>query len=245
MCKSAAISSSLVVAGTNKGEIAFWDLNSESHYMLQDYFSEEVSQIMFNPVSPHILHAGSYDGLVVTMDVSAQVTDDAIIDVLNVGTSVAKMGLFGTESQFLYTMAPTEQLQVWNVVTSGKLLDFGFDLLQQLSGLISGVPLNYIIDCKYDAPNDKLLIFAGNFAGQIHIFACIPEDAAFHHLAQLNGHSAVVRSAWYDTNGTRALTAGEDSLLFQWASSQDPAPISSSSGRSPSNFASNNRSKPY
>lgn len=239
-----AISDVVVAAGTDKGEIAFWDLNSEAHYMLQDYFSEEVSQVIFNPLSPKILHAGSFDGLVVTMDTTAQVTDDAIIDVLNVGTSVAKMGLFGSESQFLYTLALTEQLQVWNAVSSAKLLDFGFDLLQQLSALISGESLNYIIDCKYDSTSDKLLVFAGNFGGAVHIFVCVPEDGAFHHVARLSGHSAVVRTAWYDLNGSRALTAGEDSLLIQWASPQDTAPTSSSS-RLGSTFTSSHRSKPY
>lgn len=242
--KSVAISDTTVAAGTAGGEIAFWDLNSDAHYVLQDYFSEDVGQLLFHPTSPHILFAGSYDGLVVSMDTSSQVTDDSIIDVFNVGTSVAKMGLFGSEAQFCYTLAPTEQLQVWDVTTSSKLLDFGFDLLPQLSELTQGEALNYIIDCKYDVPNDKLLIFAGSFTGAVHVFVCAPEDGAFHHLARLPGHSGLVRSAWYDQNSMRAITVGEDSMLFQWASPSDPAPSGGQRGVGPS-FNTSSRSKPF
>lgn len=242
--KSVAISDVVVAAGTARGEIAFWNLNSGAHYILQDYFSEDVCQMNFHPVSTNILVAGSYDGLVISMDTTEQVTDDSIIDVLNMGTSVAKMGLFGSEAQFLYTLAPTEQLQVWNVATSAKILDFGFDLLEQLSGLAGSEPLNYIIDCQYDAPNDKLLIFAGTFAGGVHVFVCAPEDGAFHHLAMLPGHTAVVRSVWYDQNGQRAITVGEDSMLFQWAATSDSLPASAqrNSGLS---FGGSDRSKPF
>lgn len=242
--KSVAISDTIVAAGTAGGDIAFWDLNSDAHYVLQDYFSEDVCQLLFHPTSPRILFAGSYDGLVVSMDTTSQVTDDSIIDVLNMGTSVAKMGLFGSEAQFLYTLAPTEQLQVWNLTTSAKLLDFGFDLLQQLSERTSGEVLNYIIDCKYDAPNDKLLIFAGTFTGSVHIFVCAPEDGAFHHLARLPGHTGLVRSAWYDQSGQRSVTVGEDSMLFQWASSSDAAPSGGQRGVGPS-FNTSSRSKPF
>ena len=236
--KSVAFSDSVVAAGTEKGEIAFWELNSDAHYVLQDYFSEEVSQLLFHPVSRNILYAGSYDGLVVLMDTTNQVSDDSIIDVLNIGTSVAKMGLFGPECQFLYTLAPTEQLQLWNQTTSTKIMDYGFDLLQQPSALTGGEELNYLIDCKHDAANDHLLVFAGSFSGSIHVFVCAPE---FHHLAKLSGHSAVVRSVWFDQNGQRAVTVGEDSMLFQWASPSDTASVGSQRAA----YSGPTRSKPY
>jgi WD40 repeat protein len=242
---SVAIAGDVLAAGTNSGCVGFWDLRTGSHQVLKDYFSEEVSQLSFHPTSRNILFAGSFDGLVNQIDCSVELGDDAIIDVLNVGTSVSKMGFFGPQDHLFFTLAPTEQLQIWNVASSTKIADFGFDLLQVLSNLTSGDTVNYIIDCKYDGPNDVLLIFAGSFTGSIFVFACLGSD--FQFLAKLNGHTAIVRSVYFDSAATHsAFTVGEDSMLFYWsASNADGSASPSSKPTASPSFSASQRTKPY
>lgn len=240
--QSAAISGSTVAGGTSSGAIGFWDLRSGAHEVLRDYFSEDVSQLGFHPTMRNVLFAGSYDGLINQIDCSVALGDDAILDVLNVGTSVSKMGFFGTQHQLLYTLAPTEQLQIWNLANSAKITDFGFDLLHNLSGLTNGNTINYIIDCKYDTANDTLLLFAGSFTGQIFVFSCT--DSAFTFLAELKGHSAIVRDLWFDSaSGTSAVSVGEDSMLFLW--SNTPSSSASPKHSFTPTYTSSKRSNPY
>lgn len=236
-----------MAAGAASGCVGFWDIRNGSHGVLRDYFSEDVSQLMFHPVSRHILFAGSYDGLICQVDSSVELGDDAVLDVLNVGTSVSKMGIFGQQAQLMYTLAPTEQLQIWNLESSAKIADYGFDLLSLLSELTNGEVINYIIDLKYDIAHDTLLLFAGSFNGAIYVFACQGDENPFRYLAKLAGHSAIVRDVWLHDQGTAAITVGEDSMLFQWAEAGSSSPNASSSAKpsiAPS-FTNSQRNKPY
>jgi WD40 repeat protein len=237
-----AIAGHILAAGTASGQIHFWDLQSGSQQVLADYFSQDVTQLIFHPGNRAHLCAGSYDGLVCLIDTSIPLDDDAILDVLNVGTSVAKMGLFGPENQFLYTLAPTEQLQVWSLENSSKVSDFGFELREHLSSLCSE-EINYIIDCKYDYESSTLLLFAGSFSGLISVFS-VSADNNFHFLTKLKGHSAIVRDIWFAPHGCTAVTIGEDSMLHYWTSA-DGSNLGSAKPASEPNFSSTQRTKPY
>jgi len=241
--RSVAISGNTLAAGAASGSVSFWDIRSGAHGVLRDYFSEDVTQLTFHPVSRNVLFAGSYDGLICQVDSSVELGDDSVLDVLNVGTSVSKMGIFGTQSQLIYTLAPTEQLQIWNLKTSAKVADFGFELLSLLSELTGGETVNYIVDCKYDAAHDTLLLLAGGFNGTIYVFECL-DDNHFKYLFKLNGHTAIVRDAWLHPQGHIAVTVGEDSMLFQWAESGANASSASKPSLAPS-FSNSQRNKPY
>lgn len=243
MYKSVAVAGNTLASGTADGLVAFWDLRhmDQPCQLLEDYFSEDVTQLAFHPTAKTHLCAGSYDGLICQIDTAVPLSsEEAVLDVLNIGTAVSRMGIFGPSAEYLYTLAPTEQLQIFSEST--KVADSGFGLRETLSALC-GEEINYIIDCKYDAARGMLLIFAGSFTGPIFVFSC-ESNNTYHFLAKLTGHSAVVRDIWLHPSGESAFSVGEDSIITSWAAhAGSSAP--SKTHTAEASFSVSQRNKPY
>ncbi|KAJ2709210.1 hypothetical protein H4R19_004368, partial [Coemansia spiralis] len=153
---------SMVVGGTQlnssyAAKILFWDPRTPGAPLraFEDSHSDDVTQIQCSPNAPKQFLSGSTDGLLCTFDPSQPDEDDALLFVANTGASVARCGYFGPESQFIYAQSDMETLQLWTSEAT-RLADFGD--VRELSQ--SGVPVDYIVKCEYDAAAQRLYMIA-------------------------------------------------------------------------------------
>ncbi|RUP52008.1 LOW QUALITY PROTEIN: hypothetical protein BC936DRAFT_143594, partial [Jimgerdemannia flammicorona] len=70
--------------------------------------SEDVTQIHFHPAKSHTLLSASVDGLVCIYDVTLFDEDEALVAVVNSGSSVSKAGFFGPDAEYLYCLTHIE-----------------------------------------------------------------------------------------------------------------------------------------
>ncbi|KAJ1729582.1 hypothetical protein LPJ61_003454 [Coemansia biformis] len=202
-------------------KILFWDLRAAGAPVgtFEDSHSDDVTQIQCCPsASKHFL-SGSTDGLLCTFDPSQPDEDDALLFAANTGASVARCGYFGPESQFIYAQSDMETLQLWTSEAT-QLADFGD--VRELSQ--SGVPVDYIVKCEYDAVSQRLYMVAGSNDGSIRLLHV--GAASMEHIQDLpSGHSGVVRGFDWDLSEGWAVSGGEDGRLAWWSrGDQTPPP---------------------
>ncbi|KAJ2784910.1 ferroxidase fet3 [Coemansia javaensis] len=227
-------------------KVLFWDPRAPGAPVraFEDSHSDDVTQIQCSPSAPKRLLSGSTDGLVCTFDLGQPDEDDALQYVANTGASVARCGYFGPESQFIYAQSDMETLQLWTSEAT-RLADFG-----DVRGLSqSGVPVDYIVKCEYNAASQRLYMVAGTNDGDIQLLHV--GAASMEHIQRLSsGHSGVVRGFAWDLDAGWAASGGEDGCLAWWsrASQAQPAAAGPGPSRSPGTAAagaSSRRFAPY
>lgn len=144
--------------------------NGRPAALFQESHTEDVTQVKFHPFNKNTLFSASQDGLVCLFDISLQTEDDAFQSTLNVNQPINKIGFFGKQAEFLYSLTSGEQMQVWSLTEDRKLVDFGADFRDILSSS-AGIPVNYFIDCKYNHATDQLLLLAGSIE---YAFGSVP-----------------------------------------------------------------------
>ncbi|KAJ2159292.1 hypothetical protein GGF46_003128 [Coemansia sp. RSA 552] len=207
-------------------KIQFWDPRAPGAPVtaFEGSHSDDVTQIHCNWTAPKKFLSGSTDGLLCTFDMSQPEEDDALEYVANTNASIAQCGYFGPESQFIYAQSDMDTLQLWTDEAT-QLADFG-DVRDLTQG---GVPVDYIVNCKYDADAQRLYMVGGNNDGQIQLLHV--GAASMEHAQTLDsGHSDVVRGFGWDLPGGWAVSGGEDGRVAWWSTPQDAEPAKASPG---------------
>ncbi|XP_035549687.1 WD repeat-containing protein GTS1-like isoform X2 [Juglans regia] len=105
----------LLAAGC-QSQILFWDWrNKKQVACLEDSHVDDVTQVHFAPDHRSKLVSASVDGLICIFDTEGDINDDEHLEsVINVGTSVGKVGFLGGKQQKLWCLTHIETLSVWD-----------------------------------------------------------------------------------------------------------------------------------
>mmetsp|Transcript_6920 Transcript_6920/g.25494 ORF Transcript_6920/g.25494 Transcript_6920/m.25494 type:complete len:446 (+) Transcript_6920:151-1488(+) len=166
----------LLVGASGEGRVLFWDRrkSAEPVRAFEECHGEAVTQAMFLPQRSDVLLTAAVDGLVCAFDVAHSLDDEeGLLQVINVGSSVAKIGVFGPEHDLLWCLTTTEELSLWDWEEYDRLAD-----LSDTRGRIAhvcGVPADqlYCIGCRAEqgplgpgvAATEALWLLAGTKDG--------------------------------------------------------------------------------
>lgn len=185
--------------------------------------------------------SASVDGLMCVFDTVSDINDDEGMEsVMGVGTSIARIGFYGSNRERLWCQTHIETVSSWNIEDALLEADFT-DIRSEASANWSYPSVDYLIRCHYIPGFDTLWLIAGTQEGTIGYFPLhIPvkrsgtNDAAAVGPASAvleGGHSSVVRSVWFPCDvGTNAdtpleglfcWTGGEDGRLCRWSEDCD------------------------
>jgi len=207
--------------------------------MADSFHTEDVTQVRFNPNNSWSLHTGSVDGTICQFALTSSnlsALDDALDTVLNTDQPVSRLGFFGPDSDFLYSLSTVETLSLWHLSKAQRIADFS-DIRHKLSSA-SGLEITYLIDCHYQPSSQRLFISAGNAFGTVTIshvniteletIALVKTPKASVQTSQsiteytTTGHTATIRDIlWIEQ---LLVTGGEDSKLCVWTSPQSSLP---------------------
>eukprot|EP00850_Spirogloea_muscicola_P010233 SM000059S18710 [mRNA] locus=s59:523021:525824:- [translate_table: standard] len=233
-----AAAGSLVAAGAN-AKIRCWDTRTRKCIAcLEECHTEAVTQVAFHPVHRSRLFSASIDGLMCVFDTSGTINDDEGLEVvMNTGTSIARIGFFGTASQNLWCTTHIETLSLWSLADMERVADFP-DARNQLSGCWSLAPVDYLVCCEFSESLDSLNVIAGTQDGDVGYFPVTPampgrgdsgpvSCAALAPAAAVlqGGHAATVRAVVPASGRSLACwTGGEDGRLCGWAADSKGKP---------------------
>ncbi|XP_023747899.1 WD repeat-containing protein GTS1 [Lactuca sativa] len=226
----------LLAAGC-KSQILFWDWrNKKQVACLEESHMDDVTQVHFVPNEKNKLISASIDGLICTYDTSGEINDDDHLQsVINVGTSIGKVGLFGGTYEKLWCLTHIETLSIWDLKESRVEANFE-DARTLASNSWSQEHVDYFVDCHYSAVDERLWVIGGTNGGSLGYFpvgyaegmrSILSPEAVLH-----GGHGGVVRSVLpsptmrsvmnnenqNQTHGIFGWTGGEDGRLCCWLS---------------------------
>ncbi|KAK4482188.1 hypothetical protein RD792_009329 [Penstemon davidsonii] len=257
-------SDNLLAAGCNS-QILFWDWrNMKQTACLEESHMEDVTQVHFIPGHQDKLVSASVDGLICLFDTGGDINDDDhMASVLNVGTSIGKVGFFGEANQKLWCLTHIETLSVWdwNSATS----EANFENARTLaSESWTQDNVDYFVDCHYSTEEDRLWVIGGTNAGTFGYFPVIYGATSTIGSAEAvfkGGHTGIIRSvlpmssipgrAASKSNGIFGWTGGEDGRLCCWLSDFSSVATTCSwiastlVEKSPKNRRKKNRHSPY
>lgn len=222
----------LLAAGC-KSQIRFWDWrNRKQVACLEESHVEDVTQVHFIPGHQGKLASASVDGLVCIFDTSGDIDDDDHMDsVINVGTSVGKIGFFGENYRKLWCLTHIETLSLWDWTDGRNEVDIT-DARTLASNSWTMGHVDYLVDCHYSNEGNRLWVLGGTNEGTMGYFpvdhrkgknAIESPDVVLE-----GGHISVVRSVLPMTNvlcgglsqsqGVFGWSGGEDGRLCCWSS---------------------------
>ncbi|KAK2990619.1 hypothetical protein RJ640_019899 [Escallonia rubra] len=200
------------------------------------------ASVHFVPDHQNKLISASVDGLLCTFDTSGDINDDDNLEsVINIGTSIGKVGFLGEANEKLWCLSHIETLSpnasapilpypsVWD--WKDARLEANFDDARSLASNSWTLDhVDYFVDCHYSVEDDRLWVIGGTNAGTLGYFpvnykgirAISSPEAVLH-----GGHTGVVRSVLPMSNtkgrpsqGTFGWTGGEDGRLCCWLSDE-------------------------
>lgn len=178
--------------------------------------------MQFHPLRPTVLLSGSEDGLLCVVETRVASEDDAIRQVLNAESSVARFGLFGPTCELAFVLTHTETLSLWNVERGDRLAHFADTrercrrALAAREGVDEGeasVAVDTLIDCVYCPVTQRLYLVSGTRGGAVHVFHLSPAGVE-HAFSLAGGHIRTVRCVRWTAD--TIFTGGEDGRLCAW-----------------------------
>lgn len=228
-------SSCNLVAAGGKAKVLFWDWRTRKESAcLEECHTEDVTQVRFHPTRKEKLVSASVDGLMCVFNTLGEINDDEGLDmVMNVGTSVGKIGFFGKSHESLWCLTNTETLSIWDFEEGTKVADL-YDTRTKASANWSLPSVDYLVHCHYSLGAERLWLIAGNNAGSVGYFPVSYGDSqanASNNTGIIGpvsavldgGHTGVVRSVWSPHNnsiepgGLFCWTGAEDGRLCSWS----------------------------
>ncbi|XP_022758015.1 WD repeat-containing protein 89 homolog [Durio zibethinus] len=223
----------LLAAGC-QSQIFFWDWrNKKQVACLEESHVEDVTQVHFIPGHQNKLASASVDGLICIFDTSGYINDDDHLEsVINVGTSIGKVGLFGDSSEKLWCLTNIETLSVWNWKDGTNEANLE-DARTLASDSWTLDHVDYFVDCHCSG-GENLWVIGGTSAGSLGYFPVRYKGAAVIEPAEAvlgGGHMGVVRSILPMSNlhsgpaqsrGIFGWTGGEDGRLCCWMGDDSP-----------------------
>ncbi|CAG8463853.1 2631_t:CDS:2 [Ambispora gerdemannii] len=200
----------------NDAKIIFWDTRQNNSIAGQfaESHNDDITQLHFHPSIPSKMLSGSTDGLICNYDITNFDEDEALVGVINSGSSVHKAGYFGPQADYVYCLTHIETFSIWSEKETSLLCNFGD--LRQLSALNNNTVLDYAIDCYYDQPNQRLFVLGGSNSGDISIIHVSVNQLDICQNLR-GGHTEVVRGVFWDPRANLMLSGGEDSNLSYWS----------------------------
>lgn len=228
-------SDSLLSAGC-KSQILFWDWrNKKQVACLEDSHVDDVTQVHFVPHHQNKLISASVDGLICIFDTAGDINDDEHMEsVINVGTSIGKVGIFGQTFEKLWCLTHIETLSVWDWKEGTNEANFE-DARKLASDSWSLDHIDYFVDCHSAEEGEGLWVIGGTNAGTLGYFPVKYKGGAAIGSPEAvlgGGHSDVVRSVLpmsgmagttSKTRGIFGWTGGEDGRLCCWLSDDSSA----------------------
>lgn len=208
----------LAAVGSSKPLVHFHDIRQSGSLLgtYQDAHTEEVTRVRFQTAQSSILVSASEDGLACIFDTSKPSEEAALSSVLNVQSPLRRVGFFGPSLEGVYCLTGSETLSVWHSDSAQRICDFGADVRQQLSTLVGGGAVDYLVDCKWDTRQNQLSLLAGNHDGKTYMYRVDAGVLSLSHSLQ-GGHRGDVR-AWSPlSNSELFVTVGEDARICEWS----------------------------
>ncbi|XP_057461365.1 WD repeat-containing protein GTS1-like isoform X2 [Actinidia eriantha] len=231
-CFSFGGSGDNLLAAGSKSQISFWDWrNKKQIACLEESHMDDVTQVHFVPDHQNKLVSASVDGLMCIFDTGGNINnDDHLESVINVGTSIGKVGFFGEASRKLWCLTHIETLSVWDWKDARIEVNFE-DARSLASDRWSLDHVDYFVDCHYSG-EDNLWLIGGTSAGTLGYFPvdCRDKGTIGSPEAVLHGgHMGIVRSMLpmshvhggpSHSGGIFGWTGGEDGRLCCWLSDE-------------------------
>ena len=219
----------IAAVGSSKAKIHFFDIR-DSRSLLGSYsqaHTNEVTRVRFQKMTSFgstttttpILLSGGEDGLACVFDTSQATEEAALKNVLTVQSPIREVGFFGPQSDAIYCLTGSESLLLYHKDETACRKDFGSNLRRYLSQQTgtdgdSITPIEYLVDCHWDAPRQELLLLAGSTNGEAGIFRVGDRDISIAHRLH-GGHRGVIR-AWNPLSTNIFMTVGEDARMCEW-----------------------------
>jgi WD40 repeat protein len=207
----------LAAVGSSKPVVHFHDIRQSGSLLgtYQDAHTEEVTRVRFQTAQSSFLISASEDGLACIFDTSKPSEEEALSSVLNVQTPLRRVGFFGPSLEGVYCLTGSETLSVWHYDSAQRICDFGTDVRQQLSTLVAGEAVDYLVDCKWDTHRNELSLLAANHDGNAFMYKVDAGVLSLSHSLQ-GGHRGDVR-AWSPlSNNELFVTVAEDARMCEW-----------------------------
>ncbi|CAL5426004.1 unnamed protein product [Camellia sinensis] len=227
-----------LLAAGSKSQIFFWDWRTKKQIAcLEESHMDDVTQVHFVPDHQNKLVSASVDGLMCIFDTGGNINDDDHLEsVINVGTSIGKVGFFGQASRKLFCLTHIETLSFcWTVSIwdwKDARIEVNFEDARSLASDCWTLDhVDYFVDCNYSG-EDNLWVIGGTSAGTLGYFPvnCRGKGAIGSPEAILHGgHTGIVRSVlpmsgvpgWpTHSRGIFGWTGGEDGQLCCWSSDE-------------------------
>uniref|UniRef100_A0A8D0HGH9 WD repeat-containing protein 89 n=1 Tax=Sphenodon punctatus TaxID=8508 RepID=A0A8D0HGH9_SPHPU len=215
----------IVCAGTEKVEedafLVFWDTRGNTTKTPLGVYSEthndDITQVGFHPIKPNLVLSGSTYGLVNIFDINKDNEDDALMATCNSDSSVSFIGWSGKDYKQVYCMTYDEGFCWWDLahIDTEEPITLLHILDTREAVSIENSSLDYLIGGFYHEKADKLFVLGGTSKGNIHFMDCsvngLSSAGSLH-----GGHSATVRSFYWNMAEYSLLTGGEDAQLLLW-----------------------------
>ncbi|XP_054828292.1 WD repeat-containing protein 89 [Eublepharis macularius] len=220
----------IVCAGTEKVEedvfMAFWDARSGTNSVpssksplgvYSESHNDDITKISFHPSKPNLVVSGSTDGLVNVFDIDQDSEDDALMSTCNSGSSVSFVGWSGKGFLQVYCMTHDEGFSWWDLAQLDTEEPITLLQIPDAREVVSlgEAKLSYLIGGLYHEKSDHLFIVGGESTGSLHLLGCGIDGLSPVATLQ-RGHSATVRSFYWDMADESLLTGGEDAQLLLW-----------------------------
>ncbi|KAM1449639.1 hypothetical protein EV2_008471 [Malus domestica] len=223
----------LLAAGCD-AQILFWDWRSNKQVAcLEDSHVEDVTQVHFIPDHQSKLLSASVDGLMCIFDTKGDINEDDHLDsVLNVGTSIGKVGFFGETYEKLWCLTHIETLSIWDWKDASETSFQDARSLASKGWTLDDV--DYFVDCHYSREAEQLWVIGGTNSGTLGYFPVSYKGNKAIGSAEAvlgGGHTGIVRSVLpmssmpsgsSQGHGIFGWTGGEDGRLCCWLSDNAP-----------------------
>eukprot|EP00041_Stephanoeca_diplocostata_P032115 m.1020316 g.1020316 ORF g.1020316 m.1020316 type:complete len:288 (-) comp24087_c0_seq79:353-1216(-) len=224
--------------------VALWDVRAtEPSAVITEAHSDDVTEVRFHPARGNVFATGSTDGLVNICDM-AQLPDEdeVILHTLNSDSSMARLGFFGPEGEYLYGLTHVESYFIWHAFPQDDSEDSEViveipDLRERLSA--QGIPADYCIDSMYDQHSQRLYLLAGTNTGDVNVLH-VNKDGLALAATLHGGHNAIVRSMLWGQNAgdDTFVSAGEDARLCLWTpTAVQSTPAAPATGKMPASHS--------
>ncbi|XP_075470986.1 WD repeat-containing protein 89 [Ascaphus truei] len=218
----------IVCAGTEKVEddafLVFWDAryNGKINSALKDplgVYSEshndDVTQVCFHPSNPSLVASGSTDGLVNVFDIGKDNEDDALNVTCNSDSSVNFLGWAGRDYNQIFCLTHDEGFCWWDLNQINTEQPITLFKIQDMRENVSTCSIDYLIRGFYHEKVNTLFLIGGKHTGSVSLLHC-GIDRVTHVNTLHGGHSATVRSFYWNLEDDSLLSGGEDAQLLLW-----------------------------
>jgi len=170
---SVAMYENTLAAGT-KSNIFLWDLRTSAPLgVLTDFHSEVVTQLYFHfelskSSGYPVLFSGGEDGLICQFNLNETDLDETLENVLSDEQSIRKIGFFGPQNEYLWSLSQIETVSLWDIEKAEKVGSFTEvrdRLSEEIKRARSRTEINYMVTCLYHRVSERLYLVAGSNSG--------------------------------------------------------------------------------